>query len=131
MELDPKFCDVIVKRYIVWCNDHDRMPEVALLRAGEPYPLPVHRNRRVGGGDAMPRARSDKSVEAEKLYHSGKKLVDIARDMSVPDSTVRCWKSDQDWDKVKDKSKKNKPNARKKSGRETERSETKKRRSAR
>jgi uncharacterized protein YjcR len=46
----------------------------------------------------MPRARCSKSVEAEKLYHSGKKLVDIARQLGVPDSTVRRWKSCQNWD---------------------------------
>jgi len=69
----------------------------------------------------MPRARSTESVEAEKLYHSGKKLVDIARELNVPDSTVRRWKSDQKWDKTNkkkqtersDKKPNGKPNARK------------------
>ena len=41
MEIDPKFCDVIVKRYISWCHDHDREPSVSLLRNGEPVPCPL------------------------------------------------------------------------------------------
>lgn len=40
MELDPKYCDVIVRRYIAWCYDHDREPNVVLLRDGEPTPHP-------------------------------------------------------------------------------------------
>jgi DNA modification methylase len=40
MELDPKYCDVIVKRYIAWCNSHKREPKVTLLRGGEPAPCP-------------------------------------------------------------------------------------------
>lgn len=40
MELDPKFCDVIVRRYIAWCYDHEKTPEVSLLRGGEPTPCP-------------------------------------------------------------------------------------------
>ena len=64
----------------------------------------------------MPRARSTASVEAEKLYHAGNKLVDIARTLGVPDGTVRRWKSDQDWDGNKAASGKKK---------QTERSESK------
>lgn len=44
------------------------------------------------------------------------KLVEIAREMSVPEGTVRRWKSDQDWDGKKAAAKK----------KETERSETSK-----
>lgn len=40
MELDPKFCDVIVRRYVAWCLDHDKEPQVALMRGGETVPCP-------------------------------------------------------------------------------------------
>ena len=46
----------------------------------------------------MARARSPCSIEAEKLYQKGMKLVDIAKKIGVPDSTVRRWKSTQKWD---------------------------------
>ena len=52
----------------------------------------------------MPRARSIESIEAEKLYHSGNKLIDIAQVLGVPASTVRRWKSDQKWDSKENKS---------------------------
>jgi uncharacterized protein YjcR len=69
----------------------------------------------------VPRARCPESIEAEKKYRSGMKLVEIAREMSVPEGTVRRWKSDQDWDGKKAAAKKKetersdtgKPNARK------------------
>ena len=54
----------------------------------------------------MPRARSAASIEAEKQYLEGKKLVDIAKTLGVPDSTVRRWKSEQNWDKKAASSKK-------------------------
>lgn len=46
----------------------------------------------------MPRARCPESIEAEKRYKAGEKLVDIARSLQVPDGTVRRWKSSQDWE---------------------------------
>ncbi len=46
----------------------------------------------------MARVRSPNSFEAEKLYHDGMKLVDIAKKFGVPASTVRRWKSTQKWD---------------------------------
>lgn len=46
----------------------------------------------------MGRARSSNSIEAEKLYRKGWKLVDIAKKLDVPESTVRRWKSTQDWE---------------------------------
>lgn len=46
----------------------------------------------------MPRPRSATSIEAERRYHDGAKLVDIAKLMNVPEGTVRRWKSNQDWD---------------------------------
>ncbi len=35
MELDPKYCDVIVRRYVAWCESHNRKATVTLLRAGQ------------------------------------------------------------------------------------------------
>ena len=64
----------------------------------------------------MARARSPSSIEAEKLYQDGMKLVDIAKKIGVPDSTVRRWKSTQKWDESEGEQSKKK---------ETERSETK------
>lgn len=46
----------------------------------------------------MARSRSQDSIEAEKLYHSGMSLVDIARKLGKPEGTVRRWKSTQKWD---------------------------------
>jgi DNA modification methylase len=40
MELDPRFCDVIVRRYIAWCRDHGKSVDVALTRGDEPTPHP-------------------------------------------------------------------------------------------
>lgn len=40
MELDPKFCDVIVRRYVAWCEEHERPAKVTLMREGEPTPCP-------------------------------------------------------------------------------------------
>ena len=73
----------------------------------------------------MARARSPCSIEAEKLYQKGMKLVDIAKKIGVPDSTVRRWKSTQKWDgnksgqgkkKETERSDKKKANARKPKG---------------
>lgn len=65
----------------------------------------------------MARQRSPQSIEAERMYKDEKMLlVDIAAKLGVPASTVRRWKSDQDWDgKKAEAAKKNKPSARKKS----------------
>ena len=65
----------------------------------------------------MARARSSSSIEAERLYQDGMKLVDIAKKIGVPDSTVRRWKSTQKWDGNKSEQSKKK---------ETERSDKKK-----
>ena len=42
--------------------------------------------------------RSEKSIEGERLFHDGYKLVDIAKKLEVPEGTVRRWKSTQNWD---------------------------------
>lgn len=46
----------------------------------------------------MPRERSPNSILAESLYHDGRKLTEIADELGVPASTVRRWKSTQQWD---------------------------------
>lgn len=46
----------------------------------------------------MPRMPNKKIGEAEKLYKSGMKMVDIAKKLGVPEGTVRRWKHDKDWD---------------------------------
>ncbi|MCR5788630.1 MAG: hypothetical protein K6G83_01965 [Lachnospiraceae bacterium] len=47
----------------------------------------------------MCRARSPDSIKAEGMYHKGMPLVDIAKQLQVPDGTVRRWKSTQQWEK--------------------------------
>ncbi|WP_283682694.1 phage terminase small subunit [Parablautia sp. Marseille-Q6255] len=69
----------------------------------------------------MARARSPNSIEAEEMYKSGMKLVEIAKRLNVPASTVRRWKSTQEWDgktegKKSERSQKKKTNARHKGG---------------
>ncbi len=72
----------------------------------------------------MARARSPDSIEAERLYHDGMKLVEIAGKLGVPASTVRRWKSTQKWDvgrcgqgkEESERSDKGKANARKQKG---------------
>ena len=64
----------------------------------------------------MPRAPSDNSIKAEKLYREGKKLTEIAKILGVPEGTVRRWKHDHKWDSKPPKQQSDK----------TERSETKK-----
>lgn len=65
----------------------------------------------------MARARSPDSIEAEKMYRSGMKLVEIAEKLGVPDGTVRRWKSTQKWGdankKKNERSQKKKTNVRK------------------
>ena len=48
---------------------------------------------------AVPRARSPDSIEAEKLFHDGMALVDIAKKLGKPEGTVRRWKSTQKWER--------------------------------
>lgn len=59
----------------------------------------------------MPRAPSEKVVEAEKLFNDGMAMVEIAKKLGVSDGTVRSWKNRYGWG---DKSKKNKRNVAKK-----------------
>ncbi|MCM1179988.1 MAG: phage terminase small subunit-related protein [Clostridium sp.] len=46
----------------------------------------------------MPRLPNEKINEAEMLYKSGMKLVDISKKLGVPEGTVRRWKHDKNWD---------------------------------
>jgi len=46
----------------------------------------------------MPRGRNPNIEEAEKLYREGKKLIEIANILNVPDGTVRRWKKTYNWD---------------------------------
>lgn len=46
----------------------------------------------------MPRARNEKSIEAQKLYSEGKKLVEIAEILGIPEGSIRRWKSTDKWD---------------------------------
>lgn len=57
----------------------------------------------------MPRAKNAKADEALALYRQGLKLVEIARQLEVPEGTVRRWKCTHDWDGKK-------TNARKRGG---------------
>lgn len=51
----------------------------------------------------MPRPPNEKSIEAQKLWKKGKKLVEIAKRLDVPAATVRRWKCTQDWEGTKKK----------------------------
>lgn len=61
----------------------------------------------------MPKARNPNSIEAEKMYHAGMKLNEIAKKLKVPDGTVRRWKSTQFWDNSKSERSDNKTSVRK------------------
>lgn len=45
----------------------------------------------------MPRAPNDKAEAARALYKKGEKLVDIAKQLAVPEGTIRRWKSTYAW----------------------------------
>ena len=62
----------------------------------------------------MPKAKNPKADEAETLYRKGLKLVEIAKQLSLPQGTVRRWKSTYRWDNERSgKAKPNKPSVRK------------------
>lgn len=64
----------------------------------------------------MPKQRNEKSIEAERMYHEGMKLVDIAEKLGLPPGTIRRWKSSYKWDVESERSDKIKANVRKKGG---------------
>jgi uncharacterized protein YjcR len=45
----------------------------------------------------MPKARNPDAEKAEALFHKGMKLIDIARELDLPEGTVRRWKSSYKW----------------------------------
>ena len=62
----------------------------------------------------MPKAKNAKADEALALYRQGLKLVDIARQLELPEGTVRRWKHSYDWDGCKsERSEKKKASVRK------------------
>lgn len=46
----------------------------------------------------MPRKPDGRIEKARKLYLSGKKLIEIAKELGVPEGTVRSWKNRYKWD---------------------------------
>ena len=64
----------------------------------------------------MPRAKNAKADEALALYRQGLKLVEIARQLEVPEGTVRRWKCTWHWDDEKGERLKKKASARKRGG---------------
>lgn len=62
----------------------------------------------------MPKARNSKVDEALALYQQGLKLIEIAKQLDLPEGTVRRWKCTYKWDSEKtERSQPKKPNARK------------------
>lgn len=46
----------------------------------------------------MPRKPDERIEQAKKLYLKGSKLVDISKQLDLPEGTVRRWKSTYKWD---------------------------------
>ena len=46
----------------------------------------------------MPRKSNEKISQAFKLYKAGNRLIDIAKELDVPEGTVRQWKCTHKWD---------------------------------
>lgn len=46
----------------------------------------------------MARAPNEKAADALHMYRKGYKLVDIAKELNLPASTIRRWKSSYKWD---------------------------------
>lgn len=63
----------------------------------------------------MPRGPNEKAITSCELYKSGRKLIEIAKELGVPDGTVRRWKSTYAWDgeRKSERSDKKKANVRK------------------
>lgn len=69
------------------------------------------------GGEVVPKAKNAKADEALALYRQGLKLVDIARQLELPEGTVRRWKCTYKWDGEKsERSGRKKASARKRGG---------------
>lgn len=46
----------------------------------------------------MARAPNEKQIEAEKLFKKGYKLIDISKELDIPEGTIRSWKNRYNWD---------------------------------
>ncbi len=46
----------------------------------------------------MPRKSDTRIEKAKVLYLSGMKLIEIAKELGVPEGTVRSWKNRYKWD---------------------------------
>lgn len=60
----------------------------------------------------MARAPDQRVQQAEAMFHDGKKLVEIANELNLPEGTVRRWKSTYKW--VSERSKNNSERSEKK-----------------
>lgn len=54
----------------------------------------------------MPRKPDERIIQAKELYLKGLKLVEIASQLSLPEGTVRRWKSTYKWDSERSDKKK-------------------------
>lgn len=50
------------------------------------------------GAAAVPRKPDGRIAQAEAMYRQGAKLIDIARQLGLPEGTVRRWKCTHKWD---------------------------------
>ena len=55
----------------------------------------------------MARAPNEKLNKALSLYQKGYKLIDIAKELDIPDGTVRRWKKTYNWDSERSDKKEN------------------------
>ncbi len=62
----------------------------------------------------MPKARNPEAEKAEALFRQGKKLIDISKELKLPEGTIRRWKFSYKWDS--ERSDKKKANVRKRGG---------------
>lgn len=62
----------------------------------------------------MPKKPDERIIKAKQMYLDGMKLVEIASQLSLPEGTVRRWKSTHKWDN--ERSDKSDTNVRKKRG---------------
>lgn len=64
--------------------------------------------------DRMPKKPDERIDQAKQMYLDGMKLIDISRQLDLPEGTVRRWKSTHKWDS--ERSDKKDANVRKKRG---------------
>lgn len=46
----------------------------------------------------MARSPNEKLIKAKKLYDKGYKLIDISKELDIPEGTIRSWKNRYSWD---------------------------------